>query len=1037
MTQNNPGTHNPGIGKKKRNPWVLTLKIAGWSVLGLAILCGIAIWIIASYLSPERVARLIEEKSGEYLEANVKIGHLDYKLFSTYPWLDFEVDTLEVISKTLDGVAGLPENADSLAFVRKLKGKVNVHDLLRERLKLRDLEIEKPRVNILIVNDSLNNFNIAKEKISLPDKDMPDIDMKGLKIIGPVELNFSQLQQDIAAGVEIERMNLEIQNKDFLIAFEGLVDGHYGDIALPGKVPVKFNTGLNMRFPEMEIKLTDMFIALAGVSLEAKGDITINDSNYHISKADIKAEIEDIFELMQYIPPQLMEKVQIPEGLDGYLPMQAHLTLREPYEFTPEKIENLTLESLPSLMAGIYVEDANLRYSPPKGKEIYADDIYLSAAINYDPKDADANTLIINELRMNGEGISLSATARLDNLTGEEQPVSASLNFGSTLIESLSYLLPSSGKMLAGHIEGNLTATATIINFGRDGVKDISVSGGLESRKLNVAPGSSGTYGLKNFKGSYDARIPAYPLKDYAGTKLKFELEADSITSRTSGLTLLISDFDTRLDAIDTVSGNPDPSGVLMLNIGKMTARQGASNFSARDINLRAEGSLNSNSPSYNGVPLNLNDNSCIIESRIDHTPLELEYDGGGILSTIMTMMNLDLKIRVAESEFKTPDYLYPVEVRGLSMKSNMDNVAFDISDIVVGRTSLSLNGNFNGLKPFLVSYSPTLLKADADISCNDVDINQLAWGYYGAQIAQGKKNVYEIPPLKPYTAADSVCVVIPRNIEANLRIQSKSAQYMGYTFSPLSTQILVNNGDATLKNLSIGTPYCSATVDWTYSTRELDNIYMSLNADIKNFKFAPFYKVFPNLISKSPELENLTGVINASLGCRFNMFPSMFLNPESLKGNFSITGSDLQFARQGKIEKITHLMLIHGDTPISLETLRITGAYHDNLLQINPFKVEFDDYQLEIAGVNNTAGRMYYHFALEKSPFHLPFGVSVSGDMKHPEVKLGGTRIDDYKAEAVSLSETNKIDVNIMAELHHGWLLFLQQAAKFEENEE
>ena len=140
-----------------------------------------------------------------------------------------------------------------------------------------------------------------------------------------------------------------------------------------------------------------------------------------------------------------------------------------------------------------------------------------------------------------------------------------------------------------------------------------------------------------------------------------------------------------------------------------------------------------------------------------------------------------------------------------------------------------------------------------------------------------------------------------------------------------------------------------------------------------------------------------------------------------------------MQFARTGKIERLTHLMLIQGDHPIHIDNIDITGGFHDNLLQINPFRINFDGYQLAMGGVNNTAGEMYYHFALEKSPFHLPFGVTLKGSFKHPDVSLGGTHIKDYKVELVAGNLTDRLNANIMAYLQNGWWLFLKEAAKYE----
>lgn len=124
--------------------------------------------------------------------------------------------------------------------------------------------------------------------------------------------------------------------------------------------------------------------------------------------------------------------------------------------------------------------------------------------------------------------------------------------------------------------------------------------------------------------------------------------------------------------------------------------------------------------------------------------------------------------------------------------------------------------------------------------------------------------------------------------------------------------------------------------------------------------------------------------------------------------------------------------MRIEGDAPIRLENLDITGTFHDNLLELNPFKIRFDDYQIEVAGVNNMQGEMYYHIALEKSPFHLPFGVNLVGNFSHPEVRLGGTGINDDRERKISEDLEDKVDVNIMAYLKNGWQMFIQEAAKY-----
>ena len=124
--------------------------------------------------------------------------------------------------------------------------------------------------------------------------------------------------------------------------------------------------------------------------------------------------------------------------------------------------------------------------------------------------------------------------------------------------------------------------------------------------------------------------------------------------------------------------------------------------------------------------------------------------------------------------------------------------------------------------------------------------------------------------------------------------------------------------------------------------------------------------------------------------------------------------------------------MRIEGDSPIDIDNINLLGSFHDNLLILEPFKIKFDDYQIGIAGVNNLQGEMYYHVALEKSPFHLPFAVNLVGRFPHPEVRFGGTAVKDGREREISSELTTTADVNIMTYLSRGWRMFIEAAAKY-----
>lgn len=1030
--------------KTSKSRWITALKVTCWVVGALVVIAGAIIAGFAIYFSPSRIKHLIEEESGKYLRADIQIGKLDYRLFSTYPWLKFEVDSLTVISKSLDSLPldvrqSLPQNYDSLAFVEKIKGTVNVKDLLHKNLRMKDIEIERPWVNIVMANDSAANFNIAPS-LKAPSK-LPKVDISEIKIEAPVCLNYFSLQDDATGKMKVEDFYWAKEPENlWKIGFNGIIDGRWGAYNLPSEVPIRFKTELKPDLAHLSLNLQRLFVGVAGVDIDVTGEMVADKTGFDVKEAQISFALRDVFEFISELPEVVREKIWLPEGMSGFLPLKAEMSLLSPYHISRTPPENFSFSQLPHFLTSLMIANATLELQPKGHKKVEADDISLDADLWFNPENSEETVFEIKELRLNGEGIALAATGTVGNLTGSEQNMTGEISFQSPIMETLTYFLPKMPFKTTGHLKGDVKFQATSEELGKSGFKDINISGNLSTPSLRVKNGNTEDVRFKKLASTFKAIVPSYPLNNnYAGLKMDLDLSADSLIANVAKTTAKIGKLDVKLDAMDTVSGNPDPYGDLLIKVGSLIASANGNNINLNQVEVKANGELNSNGPgNYTTVAENNGPEDELISSRVAHTPLVVEYNGGGILQTIISMVNLEAEIKIGQGKFKMPAYLFPIEFSGIKASTNLNNIKLSAANVAAGKTSFAITGTFDGLSPFLTSYAATPLKVDADINFTNVDINQLSYGYYGALLAQGKDrdSVFYVASMTPLTAADSVCVAIPRNIEANIHLNSAAAEYMGYNFAPLSTDIVVKDGDATLGALTIGTPYCTAIVDWTYSTHRLENIFMDLKAKIKDFRFSPFYEIFPSLTQKASELHNFTGEINADIACRFGMFPDMFMDSESLRADFHINGTHLQFARQGKIEKITHVMLIEGDAPILIHNLSIAGFYHDNLLQINPFKVAFDDYELEVGGVNNISGKMYYHLALEKSPFHLPFGVSLLGNFKHPEVRLGGTKINDYKSEFVADDLTKKINANIMAYLHHGWLLFVQEAAKYGEQQ-
>lgn len=1001
------------------------MKIFCWVVGVLIILFAGICWGLTLYFTPERITKIIEEEGSHYLDAEILIGNADYTLFSSFPWLNFEIDSLSVISNSLQRLtpeekAQLPSDARNLAFISKISGSVDVRKLLKKEVDLKYVEVCEPNLNLITVNDSVSNFNIFPETMNLSK--MPQISLGKFNVTAPINVSYQSIPLEAQVKTVIDSLYIEhIEGLRYNFGLDGKVKGSYKDLALKASTPISLHTIAGVNYPDLYVSLEDLKLKVENVEALIKTKIEADTKNIKIENFQANIKSDDIFKTIESLPDGIAEKISMPKNLEGFLPCDMNLELKSKWELALDSLSNISLQDIPPFTANISSADAFIDFTTPTGQKIKADDILLDAWLNYNPEIREETILEIRELRLKGEGLRLNGDAMISDLLGDVQNLSARFNYDYQLY---------------GDLKGQIEMNGLAENFGKTGFRNIDVKGDLTTKSLRI-PSQIFNIPVEvdNLKSEFAVKLPTYPISNYYDSEVYLDLKAGNVKAKpNSSSNLTISNIIVKIDLRDTLANGMEPDGNIFLSLGNLTANSNNAKFNGSGLRLSASGHLNESPlPKPKQFSLSSSPNEQIIAERVSHTPFYLVSQGGGMFETLRNLISLKGNISLSQGLLSLPSYLYPISISGLDVNTDLSRLNFNLSRCRIGDSGFAISGSLDGFGDFLSSYNPVALTTEADITFDNVNINELAWGYYGAQIKNGNDSALKMPGKLVLTASDSTAVLIPRNIKANLRLRSEAAEYMGYRFTPLSTDIILNDGVAELKHLTVGTPYCTAVVDWVYSTRDLADIFMNIKADVRNFSLEPFYNVFPQVTAKAKEIKDFTGRFDVALNGNFGMFPDMFMNSPSLDLKYTVGGHDLQFSRHGKIEHITHLLMIHGDEPIRLDNLEITGGYHDNIFQINPFNISFEDYEIGIAGITNIDGEMFYHISLEKSPFHVPFGVSLKGELKHPQFRLGGTHINDEEGEKLASDLEDNIDVNIMAWLKHGWEIFVKTAAKYE----
>ncbi len=991
--QNDNTTPDDGTVAKRRSPAAKILKASCITIGSLILLAVIAIAGISLWLTPQRLTRLVNEEGSKYLNADIQAGTIDYTFWSSFPSLRIHTDSLRIVSRSLHGLPAevrkkLPDNADLLLTTGAIEGSLNVIKALSGNIELSDVSIGDPRVNIVTVNDSVNNFSILPSGFKKPR--ITKISAGAVRIVAPAIIDFFDLASASSGRADVKYALIKpVKEKadSYCLKLTAGINGKYGKIKLPRTLPLALSCNVTLGFEPLRVATDNFSLDMAGLKTVAKA-MVVSGKNTTIEKLNADISIPDVMHVLENVPTEILSSVKgLPEMLTDVskFPLNLRVNLHAPY--------SLQSKGLPDAGITAKVNGAALSLPVPGYKPVDISDLNVDAVLLSTGGNGLASTLSIRNCSFTASGgMEFKIKGSVDSLLGKSPSIKADLICDADLEKVDKRFLPSSSMKISGDLKATTHIDALLSELNAPSLKKMKVKGEFQTPLLTIKDASA------KINASLSGVKLAYGLnagQNGAGANGRVLLKAKGIESESDGTTVGINGL-----ALDM-------TGVLR-----------SSPFSISSVSPH---------------PSSLEDS--ILSKEIKHTPLYLVATIPSMLQTGLTMADLKADLKADSGSFHTAAYPLVNRLSGLHLSTDADSLVIYNADVVSGNTSARIKGNIAHLRPFLLAATQTPLALNLDADFNNVDINELCGTYYrGQEATSGQRANYAVAPLGKPTASDSVCVAIPRNIVADLNLHSEKAEYMQYRFEPLSTEITVKNGMATIGKLTVGSSFCTACLDWTYSTSDLNDIYMQLGLDVDDFNVKNFFKEFPQLSEGTPELEAINGVLDARADGKFLMFPDMSVNAPSMEAKVTLNGDSVEIGRDDdKMKHITHLMLIKGDGPIAVQDFEIHGNFHDNLLQFEPFVLDLGSYKVLLAGVNNLQGNIYYHAGLLKSPFRLPFGVNIVGNFHHPAIRFGGRWVKDGREREIASELNDNVHVNIMRQLRHGWLEFVALAAKYD----
>lgn len=434
----------------RRPLWRRILRWALWLAASIILLTALALGMIVWIFTPAKLTPLVNRYASEFLDAEVEARRVELTVWSTFPRLQLQVDSLTVVSRSLDRLsasdrAKLPSGADTLLVIPQFSGGINLTSLMLGDIELYDVEFRSPRVNIVAVNDTVSNIDIFPASAPEPERvesqaiDLPGISVNSFRIAGSAPLRYMSLADSIDCSVTLRSTSLVNKGMPiYRIDIQGLAEAMIASALPRTDIEIGLDGDLHWNpATPCNIGLHDFTVAFGPLHISADIDADFTDRPV-IETLSAKLNPVRIDSIVAALPEPWRNGIS-PIGDD--LAITASVRLTSPFD--------MTADSIPSVDAEIEVPDGRLTY-----EQLRLNRVGLKVSARVNGSCPDSSVIVLDRFTAAGRSTDMTLKATVTSPLTDPRfdgRFNGSIDL-SRLPRQLLQQLPLS---LSGRIEGN------------------------------------------------------------------------------------------------------------------------------------------------------------------------------------------------------------------------------------------------------------------------------------------------------------------------------------------------------------------------------------------------------------------------------------------------------------------------------------------------------------------------------------------------------------------------------------------------------
>ncbi len=384
--------------------------------------------------------------------------------------------------------------------------------------------------------------------------------------------------------------------------------------------------------------------------------------------------------------------------------------------------------------------------------------------------------------------------------------------------------------------------------------------------------------------------------------------------------------------------------------------------------------------------------------------------------------------------QFRVRDPYFPLPISVRKVDLGFDGDTLDLKDfnMRVGRSAITLNGEVNNVRRFLLRGRT--LNGNLDLNSKRIDLNQLMKAYYVANeksdsiiTASAESNLemieeenleVDVEGAELDSISQNALIVIPKNLNLAFNADIDTILMSKMKLIDFAGRARINEQTLSVANLSTSTQVGKMAMHVSYTCKDPQVADASAALEMDSVQIGELVNTMPELDSMMPMLRSFKGSVACEASVVTQLDSAMNVVLPSVNAGIWIKGDDLVLLDGETFTEIAKMLMFSKKTENLIDSVSVEMLVKNNEIEIYPFMVSMDKYRLGVGGTQGLDESFNYHIALLK-PIRL--GLDVYGkDFDNIKFKLASVKFKDSNTVigkgGVLIREE---DVNLRSILH------------------